>query len=193
MGGNMQQLADRCRKAGLLLIGCLALASATAPLALAANGDEKSIRLYVVQQPLSSVFETLGTLAGVGVQIDPAIDRTATQVNLQGRHFEVFQQLARQYNLFYWFDGSRYSIHLPTQLARWALPVDRVADDYVNTVINHTAPYISSDSIHFNKELRIINITGPKELKDMMERNLAGYTRENQESVAIIKFGVSSR
>ena len=171
----------------------LALTPMPTAASLAANGPDGTIRLFVVQQPLSSLFETLGTLAGVGVQVDPAIDRTAIQINLHGRHFEVFQQLSRHYNLFYWFDGSRYSIHLPTQLARWALPVDRVADDYVNSVIKYTAPYISSDSISFNKELRIVNITGPRELKEMMEKNLANYTREDKESVAIIKFGVSNR
>jgi type II secretory pathway component GspD/PulD (secretin) len=158
-----------------------------------ANDTSPIVRLYVVQQPLTSVFETLGNLAGVGVQVDPAVDKNAANVNLQGRHQSVFSQLSRQYNLYYWFDGSRYSIHLPANLSRWTISVDKINDDYVSKVIAYTAPFISSDSIVYNKELRVINILGPRELRDAIDKNLANFTRESPDSIAIIRFGVANR
>lgn len=163
------------------------------PAAHAAGEKAAITRLYIVQQPVAAVLETLGGMSGFAMQIDPGIDKVARQVNLQGTMPQVVSQISRLYNLHYWFDGARYSISLPANLVRKSILVDKISADYVRSTIAAVAPFISDNAIEFNQVANVLNVYGPKELADNIEKLLANYSRETPDSVSIIKYGQTTR
>jgi hypothetical protein len=151
------------------------------------------IRVYIVRQSLASAFETLGTLGNVGVHIDPAIDRTAFDVNLQGTVQEVFAQLARQHALFYWFDGARFVIAPTGSLGRWVVSTSNIDDAALPQLIAAVAPVLPPEAARFDRNTRLLHVSGPRELKDALELAIDGAGRDKPGGISVIRYGISAR
>lgn len=168
-------------------------AATTPVVAPAAIPGEEQVRLYIVQQSLVSAFETLGVLGNVGVQIDPSIDRVAAGVNLAGTTQQAFAQLARLYGLFYWYDGSRYTIAPANGLPRWIVNAGALDNAVVNQLIGSVAPLIAAEAIRFDPQTRLIHVSGPRELKDALELAIDNAGRDKPSGISVIRFGVTAR
>jgi hypothetical protein len=158
-----------------------------------AQEQGSSVRYYIVQQSLVSAFEALGSLSGVAVQVDPAIDRVASGVDLRGSREDVFAQLARRFGLFYWFDGSRYVVAPPNVVSRWALSANDMTISDVEKALRSVAPHISPEALRFDQDLRLIHVVGPRELKDAVEGALGNANRARPDGISVIKYGQSGR
>jgi type II secretory pathway component GspD/PulD (secretin) len=159
--------------------------------ATGAGGD--AVRLYIVQQSLVSAFETLGVIANVAIQIDPAVDRVVAGLNLTGAAPAAIAQLARHHGLFYWFDGSRYVISPAGGLPRWMIGAGTLDNALVNQIIAAVAPMISHDSIRLDPQTRLVHVSGPRELRDALELAIENAGREKPGGIAVIRYGVTAR
>ena len=186
------QKSSAISKKSALAACVFSLVSFSAGISFGAS-EPSAVRLYVVQQPLATVFETLGSLAGVSVLVDPTIEKIATRVNLSGGHTQVFAQLAKQYNLFYWYDGNRYNIYQNSNLSKSTISTDKISNEDVRSIIQNVAPYISNDAINFNQELRVITVIGPRDLKETIEKAMLNFNRDGLDPVSIIRFGITTR
>ncbi len=171
----------------------LILASFSVPLTAHAAGGNNQIKLYIVQQSLISAFESVGTLAGVAFQVDPAVDKVVSGLSLRGDVAEIVAQLSRQDSLFYWFDGSRYIVTPISSLSRWTISSGNIDPSEVKKAVGSVALNITPDAIRIDPEQRLVQVTGPRELKEAIERALENATRWQADPVTIIRFGQTAR
>jgi type II secretory pathway component GspD/PulD (secretin) len=167
--------------------------SANGPAAALPGTAQSQTRLYIVRQSLVSAFETLGTLGNVAVQVDPAIDRIVSDVNLQGTTPEVFAQLARQHGLFYWFDGARFVIAPGNSLGRWVVSTSNLDDASVLQMVSTVAPVLPPEAARFDPNSKLLHVSGPRELKDALELAIDSAGRDRPGGISVIRYGIPVR
>jgi type II secretory pathway component GspD/PulD (secretin) len=162
------------------------------PVAQAQN-DSTKVHIYVVRQSLASAYEALGTLAGLTFQVDPSVEKMISGISLQGTASDVVAQLSHAGSMFYWFDGIKYTIAPITGLPSWTISFAGIDDGEAEKIIRGVASVISPGAIRVDTELKLLRLTGPRELKDAIERGLDNVARIQSDNVTIIKYGQQIR
>ncbi|MFD1745606.1 hypothetical protein ACFSE1_09060 [Rhizobium helianthi] len=166
-----------------LFIGLIFAASS---LGSAIDVSARQVRYEVKSQPLTQVIDVLADLSGTPAQKLGEIPGKIENWIADGDGLAVFQQLAKDANLFLAYDGSRVIIASRTDTKTTILPLGNYDWPSAQAVVKSLYPIMPKDTLRFDAKAGVLSVRGPAVFNDTIAAILA---RPQNTTVKVIRGG----
>ncbi len=151
------------------------------------------VEAFIIKASLASIFEMVGTLSKVQVSIDQYLDKELTEMRISGTAPEILNNLTRNNELIYWFDGTRYQIANAKNQPRTMVSFNGLDSETVHQIIMGAVPCASESAIRIDPRAGVVHINAPRELQDAIKGAVENAQMRRPSDVSVIRFGVQNR
>lgn len=150
------------------------------------GAHSRQIRYEVKSQPLSQVIDVLADLSGTPAQKLGDIPGKIENWIADGDGLAVFQQLARDANLFLAYDGSRVILASRSDTKTMILPLGNYDWPSAQAVVKSLYPILPDDALRFDAKAGVLSVRGPAAFNDTVAAILS---RPQNTTVKVIRGG----
>jgi len=187
--------------AGVALLGAPARSAEICPGPAARDAAEpgadwsaRSVRLAVLEQPLSATLQDLGTLTGFSMSVGTRIKGVLRRTRIDGPLREVLGGLATAHGLVWFGDGRQLAVVASDETVQRFLTVPGVRESQICTALQRFRVVGDGLELAIDERSGVVRVAGPPAFVTLVE-TLAGGDGPRvmpSEGITVIKFGVKT-
>ena len=159
-----------------------------------ADWSARSVRLAVLEQPLSATLHDLGTLTGFSMSVGTRVSGVLRRTRIDGPLREVLGGLASSHGLVWFGDGRQVAVVASDESVQRFLTVPGVRESQICTALQRFRVVGDGLELAIDERSGVVRVAGPPAFVTLVE-TLAGGDGPRvmpSEGITVIKFGVKT-
>jgi type III secretion protein C len=182
----------------LRLIGRAAIWLLTAALLLVYSQAEAALSTWrlrtvgyaVIEQPLKQVLDEIAFASGMPMNVGKAVDGKVRARRLEGSVPSVLDQIATEYNLIWFSDGSSLYVERAEDSITQVFRLQGTSKDKVQKALASFELDTMSERIFIADDASNVRVNGPETLTKLVEAALNTINKEPEATeIEVIRFG----